>query len=61
MSHSTVAIVTGSARNIGRAISLDFAKSGINIVLNGRSMSEELQAVHQDRERSYEAEVPGFL
>ena len=48
MSHSTVAIVTGSARNIGRAIALDFAKSGINIVLNGRSMSEELQAVHQE-------------
>jgi 3-oxoacyl-[acyl-carrier protein] reductase len=42
-----VAIVTGSARNIGRAIALELAKEGIRIVLNGRTMSDELLSVHQ--------------
>ena len=29
-----VAIVTGSSRGIGRAIAMDFAKEGANIVIN---------------------------
>jgi 3-oxoacyl-[acyl-carrier protein] reductase len=40
-----VALVTGSARNIGRAIAIELAQSGHQIVLNGRSMSEDIQEV----------------
>jgi 3-oxoacyl-[acyl-carrier protein] reductase len=45
---SQVAIVTGSARNIGRAIAIEFAKSGIDVVLNGRSQSQELLEVQSE-------------
>jgi 3-oxoacyl-[acyl-carrier protein] reductase len=45
---SQVAIVTGSARNIGRAIAIEFAKSGIDVVLNGRSQSHELEEVQSE-------------
>lgn len=38
-------IVTGSSRGIGKAIAIEFAKEGANIVLNGRKpISEELIA-----------------
>ena len=42
-------IVTGSTRGIGKAIAKEFAKTGANIVLNGRkeipaSLVEEMQA-----------------
>ncbi len=43
-----VAIVTGSARNIGRAIAIELAKSGIDVVLNGRSQSHELEEVQAE-------------
>ena len=46
-SKKRVAIVTGSARNIGKAIAINFAKSGIKVVLNGRTISDELLEVHQ--------------
>ena len=41
-SKKRVAIVTGSARNIGKAIAINFAKSAIKVVLNGRTMIDEL-------------------
>lgn len=41
-----VAIITGSSRGIGKAIAIDLAKKGVNIVLNGR-----------DEERLKETEV----
>lgn len=34
-------IVTGSSRGIGKAIAIEFAKTGANIVLNGRKPIEE--------------------
>ena len=39
-----VAIVTGSARNIGRAIALDLARAGAAIVVNAQKSADEAQA-----------------
>jgi 3-oxoacyl-[acyl-carrier protein] reductase len=39
-----VAIVTGSARNIGRAIALDLARAGVAVVVNAQKSADEAQA-----------------
>jgi 3-oxoacyl-[acyl-carrier protein] reductase len=38
-----VAIVTGSARNIGRAIAIDLARAGAAVIVNGRTSSAEAE------------------
>lgn len=38
-------LVTGSGRNIGRAIILEFAKTGANVIVNGHSKREECEDV----------------
>jgi 3-oxoacyl-[acyl-carrier protein] reductase len=40
-----VAVVTGSARNIGRAIALAFAEAGAAVVVSARRSSQEAEAV----------------
>jgi 3-oxoacyl-[acyl-carrier protein] reductase len=40
-----VALVTGSGRNIGKAIACAFARAGADVVLNGRQDGAEIQAV----------------
>ena len=40
-----VAIVTGSARNIGRAIALDLAEAGAAVMINARASRAEAEAV----------------
>ena len=41
-------LVTGSGRNIGRAIILEFAARGANVVINSRSNEEEARSVEQE-------------
>jgi len=52
------ALVSGSARNIGRAIALEFAEAGANIVINALQDSEAAEAVAEEvRELGSEAMV----
>jgi 3-oxoacyl-[acyl-carrier protein] reductase len=44
------ALVTGSGRNIGRAIAVRFAEAGANVVLNGRRDLEALKKVAREVE-----------
>ncbi|HZY68583.1 MAG TPA: SDR family oxidoreductase [Devosia sp.] len=44
------AVITGSGKNIGRAIAVELAKLGVNIVLNGRSDTQALEAVQAEVE-----------
>jgi 3-oxoacyl-[acyl-carrier protein] reductase len=43
-------LVTGSGRNLGRAIVLEFAARGANVVINTRSNDEEAQQVRKEAE-----------
>lgn len=48
MRHGRTALITGSGRNIGRAIALGLARDGFNVVLNGSTRREACEAVAAD-------------
>ena len=44
-------LVTGSGRNIGKQIILEFAERGANVIVNARSNREEAESVAHEAER----------
>jgi 3-oxoacyl-[acyl-carrier protein] reductase len=42
------AVITGSARNIGRAIALDLARGGADVLINARSSKDAAEATARD-------------
>ena len=48
--HSRTALITGSGKNIGRAIALALAASGFNVVLNGSRDAAACEAVAKEAE-----------
>lgn len=47
-----IAVVTGSSKGIGKAIALEFAKSGYGVVLNARDEKELVQAAEDIRKET---------
>ncbi|RUT40465.1 SDR family NAD(P)-dependent oxidoreductase [Paenibacillus anaericanus] len=47
--HNKTALVTGSTKGIGKAIAIELAKEGVNVLINGRNNEEVEQTVNEIR------------
>lgn len=47
--HNKTALVTGSTKGIGKAIAIELAKEGVNVLINGRNSEEVEQTVNEIR------------
>jgi len=45
--HNKTALVTGSTKGIGKAIAMELAKEGVNVLINGRNYEEVEQTVNE--------------
>lgn len=49
--HNKTALVTGSTKGIGKAIAIELAKEGVNVLINGRNYEEVEQTVNEIRSK----------
>lgn len=52
-----VALVTGSSRGIGRSCIIEFAKSGLNVVINYKNSEEEAKELEKIIKENYDVDV----
>ncbi|MFF2908032.1 SDR family NAD(P)-dependent oxidoreductase [Paenibacillus sp. NPDC057934] len=52
-----IALVTGSTKGIGKAIAIELAKEGVNVLINGRNAEEVERTVHEIK-TNYPATIP---
>lgn len=52
-----VALITGSSRGIGKSIAIEFAKAGVNVVLNYNKCEQEARELEKFIKKTYEVEV----
>jgi len=55
--NNKTALVTGSTRGIGKAIAIELAKEGVNVLINGRN-DEEVQRTVNEIKLTYPSTFP---
>ena len=57
MNHDKVVLVTGSSRGIGRAIAIDFAEKGYNVVINYKNSELEAQKLKEQLSKKFNVSI----
>ncbi|MEC0304701.1 SDR family NAD(P)-dependent oxidoreductase, partial [Terribacillus saccharophilus] len=55
--NNKTALVTGSTKGIGKAIALELAKEGVNVLINGRN-NEDVEEIVKEIKTAYPATTP---